>query len=436
MSFNFSGQIVGQMLTLDQSMIVEGTNEYLTAEFTFDEEWNGMSIWLHADLGNQHWKINLHDGKVLRSDRFSPDSGTWEICCHGTASNGMRITTNPVDLKIRRTNIDPDAPLPEIAPTPAEQIDQKAQDALNKAQSVVDRANAGEFKGDSGPAGVSPHIGENGNWYVGDTDTGVYAGGEAPYIGTNGHWYVGNTDTGVSATGPQGDRGFVGQTGDDGPAGPAGADGGHYTPSASADGNAIHWDPSKDDMPAVPDIPIPGGGEQYTLPVASATKLGGIKADPAEAGDTQPVRIGTDGKLVTAKGGGGGNEWHLIGTYTIDNSVSGRVIIDFTDMPESEFYITGTIPQIEGKTLYAGVGSIVPILANISQHPYSYFAYMFKSIDGAMLGYEGASHGWANGWFIEPLMESPRGNKPETFRMSIEPFAYNAQTGQISLYGR
>ena len=36
---------------------------------------------------------------------------------------------------------------------------------------------------------------------------------------------------------------------------------------------------------------------------ASATELGGVKADSTEATDTQPVRIGGDGKLYTAAGG-------------------------------------------------------------------------------------------------------------------------------------
>ena len=40
-------------------------------------------------------------------------------------------------------------------------------------------------------------------------------------------------------------------------------------------------------------------GESYTLPEATSDTLGGVKADPATANDTQPVRIGTDGKLVT-----------------------------------------------------------------------------------------------------------------------------------------
>ena len=46
-----------------------------------------------------------------------------------------------------------------------------------------------------------------------------------------------------------------------------------------------------------------GAGTPYTLPQASPDALGGVKADSAEATDTQPVRIGGDGKLYTAPGG-------------------------------------------------------------------------------------------------------------------------------------
>lgn len=48
-----------------------------------------------------------------------------------------------------------------------------------------------------------------------------------------------------------------------------------------------------------------GAGTPYTLPEASSDALGGVKADAAETADTQPVRIGEDGKLYTAPGGGG-----------------------------------------------------------------------------------------------------------------------------------
>jgi hypothetical protein len=65
--------------------------------------------------------------------------------------------------------------------------------------------------GEDGNDGLSPYIGDNGNWWVGTTDTGVKAQGEqgvsglSPYIGDNGNWWVGTTDTGVKA---QGDKGL------------------------------------------------------------------------------------------------------------------------------------------------------------------------------------------------------------------------------------
>lgn len=45
-----------------------------------------------------------------------------------------------------------------------------------------------------------------------------------------------------------------------------------------------------------------GAGTSYTLPRATAEALGGVKADSAEEADTQPVRIGTDGRLYTTPG--------------------------------------------------------------------------------------------------------------------------------------
>lgn len=77
-----------------------------------------------------------------------------------------------------------------------------------------------------------PYIGENGNWYIGDVDTGNsgrgqtayeyaqlggYTGTEeefsvlmataadnVPYIGENGNWYIGGTDTGSTGRGENG----------------------------------------------------------------------------------------------------------------------------------------------------------------------------------------------------------------------------------------
>ena len=59
-------------------------------------------------------------------------------------------------------------------------------------------------------------IGENGNWYVSGTDTGVCARGDdgfTPYVGTNGNWWIGTRDTRVSAVGAEGERGADGKDG-------------------------------------------------------------------------------------------------------------------------------------------------------------------------------------------------------------------------------
>lgn len=64
-------------------------------------------------------------------------------------------------------------------------------------------------------------------------------------------------------------------------------------------------------------------GENYTLHEATSDALGGVKADPAMANDTQPVRIGTDGKLVTAP------------AAVSDTQVSSAVSTWLTEHPEA-----------------------------------------------------------------------------------------------------
>ena len=81
------------------------------------------------------------------------------------------------------------------------------------------------IKGDKGDPGDTPYIGNNGNWWIGGTDTGVPATGDkgdkgedglTPYIGTNGNWWIGETDTGIPATGYQGEDGLTPYIGDNG----------------------------------------------------------------------------------------------------------------------------------------------------------------------------------------------------------------------------
>ena len=73
--------------------------------------------------------------------------------------------------------------------------------------------------GTDGVDGVTPHIGENKNWWVGETDTGITAEGKdgtTPHIGENNHWWIGDVDTEVDARGEKGNDGDTPHIGENG----------------------------------------------------------------------------------------------------------------------------------------------------------------------------------------------------------------------------
>lgn len=79
--------------------------------------------------------------------------------------------------------------------------------------------------GAAGKDGITPTIGENGNWYLGDTDTGKPSRGATGAQG---------------AQGPQGEKGDTGAQGPQGETGATGATGAVFTPSVDTNGN-ISW---------------------------------------------------------------------------------------------------------------------------------------------------------------------------------------------------
>lgn len=80
---------------------------------------------------------------------------------------------------------------PEKPTYTAEDVGALAQDALQDAidQALAQAKNSGEFdgeKGSPGKDGITPHIGGNGNWYLGDNDTGKPSRGDPGTPGKNG----------------------------------------------------------------------------------------------------------------------------------------------------------------------------------------------------------------------------------------------------------
>ena len=253
-------------------------------------QWDtGRTLSVDADCSQVHFSnkvfgrsidVDVAGGVAIIPDvllQTDNDLSVWAFV--GTAENGY--TKISKTFKVNRRNKPADYVF-----TPVEQTTIAEIAAI--AQSVRDDADAGLFDGAQGPAGQIGPVGPqgpkgdagtkgetgetgaagangkdgiNGNWYLGDTDTGKPSRGETGQQGPKG-------DTGE--TGPQGPRGeqglqgIQGETGPQGPAGPAGAGMditgatvGQIAKITAVDdtGKPTAWEPV--DMPS-------GGGSEWT----------------------------------------------------------------------------------------------------------------------------------------------------------------------------
>jgi len=130
-------------------------------------------------------------------------------------------------------------------------------------------------KGDIGPAGPQGERGPRGSQGAtgpqgeqgpkGDAgETGPQGtNGTSPHIGINGNWFIGTTDTGVKAQGDEGPVGQPGATGDIGPQGPPGPEGPAYKMASAV----LAITPSTTDTSTLPPWPrIPSSPSGEVLP--------------------------------------------------------------------------------------------------------------------------------------------------------------------------
>ncbi len=187
--------------------------------------------------------------------------------------------------------------------------------------------------GPAGADGISPHIGSNGNWYLGDTDTGNPSRGEEGPQGPRGETGLqgvqgqigpqgpkGDTgDTGPAGPkgdtgpqgpqGPQGEQGPQGLQGETGPQGPAGADG-----QPGADGA-----PGADGKSAY-DYAVEGGytGTEAEFAAKLAQEIPTVLPNPNALTFTGAVSATYDGSepvtMEIPQGGGGLSDYELIDT--------------------------------------------------------------------------------------------------------------------------
>lgn len=193
--------------------------------------------------------------------------------------------------------------------------------------------------------GITPHIGDNGNWFIGDMDTGMPSRGEAGPTGPQGPKGEDGKD---GAQGPQGEKG---EPGAQGPMGERGVSGVYVGSGEMPEGYNIQIDPNGDTPAFVrtvngqkPDengnVEVAGGGSSYTLPIATADTLGGVKPVTKSNDMTQSVGVDETGGLWTAPGSGGsggGNANLCDFTVTSEQEVNGITV----ELPATldKFYI-------------------------------------------------------------------------------------------------
>lgn len=208
-----------------------------------DDEWQEMTsivcVLTNGDTAKQlmhtfgqpllvPWELLVSTGTLILS--VTGYVGEEKIMTTAKSDTGWNIVQNGP-----ATGTDPTPATPTLlqqvlaaanSATSAATAANEAASAANEAKSTLESAAAnGDFDGATGPAGtdgITPTIGENGNWYLGDEDTGKPSRGEK---GDKGETGATGPAGPAGADGKDGAQGEKGDTGAQGPAGPTGPQG-------------------------------------------------------------------------------------------------------------------------------------------------------------------------------------------------------------------
>ena len=221
-----NGEIFRQRLKIANAHVVADTIDYLEANFSFlSNDWDGLEKWAHFANGSAVYDIRLTGDRIRKEDHLCLTAGMWKVYLHGNKFRDgkviQRITTDEAVLYVLPTGTLDGEPFPTVPPSAGEQIIASAEAAEAGAKSAANAAGraAESAKESANLAKKSAEIVGDAEQIVQDAlrdakESGEFDGddGITPQIGANGHWFVGETDTGVSAGGSGGDV-FIAQYG-------------------------------------------------------------------------------------------------------------------------------------------------------------------------------------------------------------------------------
>lgn len=185
-------EIKNKIATADSAIYVVCDNSNYFVDFVFDDEWNQYQTKTARFIWSKGHKDEVFNGSRVKMPRVKDTLS----CSIGVYAGNLCTSTSACVTcipSVLGTDGSPAAPEPDVYA--------QIMELLN---------NMGGGNGEPGNDGLTPYIGENGNWFIGEEDTGVKAAGEdgepgkpgiTPHIGDNGNWWIGETDTGICAEG-------------------------------------------------------------------------------------------------------------------------------------------------------------------------------------------------------------------------------------------
>ena len=207
----------------DDTVIINGNSDY-SIEFDFDAEWtdlnNKIGIFAYNDAAAHKWAYQ----PVMFSGNTCAVPILRDIHCVyvGVTAGNVRVTT-PAKVQCRLSISD----YADTEEPPSADIWGQILAKLDELQTEIDEIKAGGVGGtdislDVTGATVGQTIkvkavdadGKPTAWEAVDMAAG--ADGVTPTIGENGNWYLGETDTGKPSRGDKGEQGSQGERGTDG----------------------------------------------------------------------------------------------------------------------------------------------------------------------------------------------------------------------------
>ena len=226
--------VKGQQLQLRTPLIVADSINYITAKFTFDEDWEGRAVTAFFTQGDKTIPATVVNDEITAEQGINLTAGTWEVKLTGVKGDS-RITAGPVKITALPFG-STEGELPDISPTQYEallgmigDLSDLTTEAKETLVAAINEAATTGTGGGGGPSDVAwlPEVSAEGviSWRRSTTTTAPTPQNIKGPQGEQGEIGPTGPQGEQGERGPQGIQGEVGPKGDTGPAGPQGETG-------------------------------------------------------------------------------------------------------------------------------------------------------------------------------------------------------------------